>query len=103
MQTFQRKRVTMFTVRFKSMAAVFAVAFVTACASSGFDSRAIEGGPGQAIVVDIVGSDTGMVSDREGSRLYELQVEVSNDSDVPLTVTRITITTASNGAFQVQP
>lgn len=102
MQTFQRKRVTMFTVRFKSMSAVFAVAFVTACASSGFDSQAIEGGPGQPIVVDIVGADAGIVSDREGSRLYELRVEVSNDSDVPLTVTKIMITSEGSGAFQVQ-
>jgi hypothetical protein len=103
MQTFQRKRVTMFTVRFKSMSAVFAVAFVTACAtSSGLDSQVIEGGPGQPIVVDIVGADSGMLTDREGSRLYELQVEVSNDSDVPLTVTRIVVMTDGSGAFQVQ-
>ena len=84
--------------------AVFAVAFVTACSSSsGIVSQAIEGGPGQEIVVGIAGVETGVLPDREGSREYEVQVEVSNDSNLPQTVTRITIRTEGSGAFQLQP
>ncbi len=84
--------------------AAFAVAFVTACSSSsGIVSQAIEGGPGQEIVVSIAGVETGALSDREGSHEYEVQIEVSNDSNLPQTVTRITIKTEGNGAFQLQP
>ncbi len=91
-------------VRHKTILAALAVAFVTACSSSsGLVSQSIEGGPGQPIVVDISGVDNPMLTDREGSRDYEIQVEVSNDSDVPLTVTRITVKTEGSGAFQVQP
>ena len=56
----------------KSLVAL-AVAFVTACGSSGIVSQAIEGGPGQEIVVEIAGVDAGMLMDREGSRDYEVQ------------------------------
>lgn len=81
----------------------FAVTFVTACSSSsGLVSQAIEGGPGQEIAVSIAGVETGNLPDREGSRQYEVQIEVSNDSNLPQTVTRITIRTDS-GAFQLQP
>ncbi|HEY3052075.1 MAG TPA: hypothetical protein VGK04_01665 [Thermoanaerobaculia bacterium] len=65
-------------------------------------SQAVEGGPGQPISVAI-GATTGVSTDREGTREYVLQVEVSNNSDVPVTVTRISVMTAGNGAFQVQP
>jgi hypothetical protein len=85
------------------LAVAFAVAFVTACSSStGVVSQAIEGGPGQEIAVSIAGVETDMLPGREGSQ-YEVQVEVSNDSNLPQTVTRITIKTDGNGAFQLQP
>jgi hypothetical protein len=85
------------------VAVAFAVAFVTACSSStGIVSQEIEGGPGQEITVSIAGVETGVFADREGSRQFEVQVEVSNDSNLPQTVTRITIKTDGGGAFQLQ-
>jgi hypothetical protein len=86
----------------KSLVAL-AVAFVTACSSSGIVSQSIEGGPGQEIVVSIAGVDAGMLPDREGGHDYEIQVEVSNDSNLPQTVTEISIRTEGGGAFQLQP
>jgi hypothetical protein len=86
------------------VAVAFAVAFVTACSSStGVVSQAIEGGPGQEIAVSIAGVETDVFADREGSRQYEVQIEVSNDSNLPQTVTRITIRTDGSGPFQLQP
>lgn len=86
------------------VAVAFAVAFVTECSSStGIASQAIEGGPGQEIAVSIAGVETDLFADREGSRQYEVQIEVSNDSHLPQTVTQITIKTDGNGPFQVQP
>ncbi|HEV8658386.1 MAG TPA: hypothetical protein VGS96_07130, partial [Thermoanaerobaculia bacterium] len=76
----------------------------TGCASSGLVSQTIEGGPGQAISVDIAAVDNALtIEDRDHSRQYTVQVEVSNISDVPLTVSQITIRTAGSGAFQVLP
>lgn len=90
-------------MRLREMTVVLAVAFVTTCSSSsGLNSQVIEGGPGQPIVVSIAGVDTGIVVDREGARQYDVQVEVSNDAEVPLTVTRISIVPVFNGAFQIQ-
>ncbi len=91
-------------VRYTATLAALAVAFVTACSSSsGLVSQAIEGGPGQPIVVDIAGVESPSLTDREGSRDFQVQVEVSNDSDGPLTVIRISIRPEGSGAFQVQP
>src|SRR6476620_1603000 len=80
------------------------VSLLVACGSSsaGLVSQVVEGGPGQPITVDITGAENQTFPDREGWRQYELHVEVSNLSDVPQTVTRISITSEGSGAFQVQ-
>ena len=81
-----------------------ALAFSLAAAcrsSSGIVSQAVEGGPGQPIVVDIVGAESSRFADREGSREYELHIEVSNVSDLPQTVTRISVRSDGSGAFEV--
>src|SRR6266540_38889 len=77
---------------------------LTACASSSsLVSQTIEGGPGQPISVDIAAVDNAVtIEDPDHSRQYTLQVEVSNISNVPLTVSHIAIQSGS-GAFQVSP
>ena len=78
---------------------------LTGCASSsGLVSQTIEGGPGQPISVDIAAVDNAVtIEDPDHSRQYTVQVEVSNISDVPLTVGQIAIRTGGSGAFQVSP
>ena len=90
------------TTRF---AAALGVAFLMAgCpSSSGLISQSVEGGPGQAISVSILGAESDQLADRDGTRQYILQVEVSNNSDVPETVTSISIRDSGGTAFQIQP
>ncbi len=84
---------------------VLLVAIVTACSSSdAFEKHLIEGGPGQAITVDITGVDSSLtVRDPDRSRRYTLQIEVGNSTDALLTVTQISVNTDGNRAFQVYP
>jgi hypothetical protein len=65
---------------------------VMGCSSGMTAIDAIEGGPGQDISVAVGGVEESMMPiDREGSRTYNLQIEVSNNSNTPVTVTRITV------------
>jgi hypothetical protein len=87
------------------VAAAFLAAVMASCASSSSPpDMDIEGGPGQDITVSIAGVENSpMLSDREGSRSYVLGIEVFNNSDLPVTVTRIAITSEmSSSAFQIQ-
>lgn len=87
------------------MRTIAALLLVTACASSdGLVKNEIMGGPGQDIAVGIVDLDTPLGTlDREGTRQYTVHLEVTNMTDVPLTVEKIVITPSqSGGAFQVQ-
>lgn len=85
-------------------AALGVAILIASCgSSSGLISQSVEGGPGQPISVSIVGAESDQLGDREGTRQYVLQVEVSNNSDVPETVTRISISDSSDSAFQIQP
>ena len=83
---------------------VVIVLALTGC-SSGMDAtNAIEGGPGQDISVAVGGIEQSMMPiDREGTRSYDLQIEVSNNSNSPVTVTRITVgpATGMSQAFAV--
>ncbi len=80
-------------------------AVLAGCASTGgFDSRVIEGGPGQPIEVSISGVDNAVITpDADGSRQYTVEVEVGNSENYPVTVTQISIRTSGNGAFQLSP
>jgi len=78
---------------------------IAACASSsGLENNLIEGGPGQAITVEINAVDnSNTLRDPDKSRQYAIEVEVGNSSDTLVTVTQISITTDGSGAFQVYP
>jgi hypothetical protein len=89
------------TTRFT--AALGVAILIAGCgSSSGLISQAVEGGPGQPISVSIIGAESEQLADHEGMRQYILQVEVSNDSDVPVTVTRISIGDNGVSAFAVR-
>lgn len=79
------------------------ILLLTACSTSdGLQRNLIEGGPGQAINVYVAGVDnSNILEDNEGSRQYVIQVEVSNNLDVPVTVERITVRPGSRRAFQL--
>lgn len=65
---------------------------IAGCSGATIATDAVEGGPGQDISVAVGGVEQSMVMlDREGTRSYTLQIEVSNNSNVPVTVTRITV------------
>ena len=69
---------------------------VMGCTSGTIAMDAIEGGPGQDISVAVGGIEQSMMPvDREGTRSYNLQIEVSNNSNTPVTVTRITVAPAT--------
>lgn len=90
------------TTRFT--AALGVALLIAGCgSSSGLISQSVEGGPGQPISVSILGAESDQLGDRDGTRQYILQVEVSNNSDVPVTVTRISISDNGASAFQIQP
>lgn len=90
------------TTRFT--AALGVALLIAGCgSSSGLISQSVEGGPGQPISVSILGAESDQLGDRDGTRQYILQVEVSNNSDVPVTVTRISISATGASAFQIQP
>ncbi|MGZ8853534.1 MAG: hypothetical protein ACXW2X_09060 [Thermoanaerobaculia bacterium] len=90
------------TIRFT--AALGVALLIGGCgSSSGLISQSVEGGPGQPISVSILGAESNQLADRDGARQYILQVEVSNNSDVPETVTRISISDSGASAFQIQP
>jgi hypothetical protein len=83
---------------------IVAVLLLFGCSSNmGIVSDAIEGGPGQDISVAVAGlesSDLGRGF--RGRRDYVMQVEVSNNSDHAVTVTRIIIRPTSMGqAFRI--
>lgn len=87
------------------MRAFAALLLMTACASSdGLVKNEIMGGPGQDIAVGIVDVDSPLGTiDREGTQQYTVHLEVTNMTDVPLTVEKVAITPSqSGGAFQVQ-
>jgi hypothetical protein len=91
-------------VTIRLIAALGVASLIAGCgSSSGLSSQVVEGGPGDPISVEVVGAESGQLADRDGTRQYVLQIEVSNNSDVPETVTRISITDMTHGAFQVQP
>ena len=72
--------------------------------SSGLEVHTYPGGPGQPISVGIASVDNSItIEDPDGSRQHTVQVEVSNVSDVVLTVTQISIRTEGSSAFQVYP
>ena len=71
---------------------VILVLVIVSCSGATIATDAIEGGPGQDISVAVGGVEESMVMlDREGTRSYTLQIEVSNNSNVPVTVTRIAV------------
>src|SRR5688572_21740186 len=77
---------------------------VTGCSSGTVAMDGIEGGPGQDISVAVGGVEQSMMPiDREGTRSYKLQIEVSNNSNTPVTVTRITVgpATGMSQAFAI--
>src|SRR5512138_3557494 len=84
---------------------VFSLLLAAACSSSsGLDTNFIEGGPGQAITVDISGVDNSLLlTDPDKSRQYTVEVEVGNSSGALITVTQISIQTDGYNAFQVYP
>ena len=85
-------------------AALGVALLIASCgSSSGLISQSVEGGPGQPITVSILGAEPDQLVDRDGARQYILQVEVNNNSDVPVTVTRISIGDNGASAFQIQP
>lgn len=90
------------TTRFTAVLGV-ALLIARCGSSSGLISQSVEGGPGQPISVSILGAESDQLGDRDGTRQYILQVEVSNNSDVPVTVTRISISATGASAFQIQP
>jgi hypothetical protein len=79
--------------------------WLTACSSTDpFEKNMIEGGPGQDINVYVADVDNSTwVPGPDGSRQYTIHFEVSNNSNVPLTVTRITVRSSEAGAFQITP
>ena len=84
---------------------VLPLLLIAACtSSSGLQNNLIEGGPGQAITVEINAVDnSSALRDPDKSRQYSIEVEVGNSSDTVVTVTQISITTDGSGAFQVYP
>ncbi len=87
------------------MAAALQIVLLIACSSSdGLVRRDIIGGPGQDISVGVVDLESPVGTlDLEGTRLYTVHIEISNNSDVPLTVMKITIgPSESLAAFRVE-
>jgi hypothetical protein len=84
-------------------ASLFLLIAIGGCASTSLPVDAIEGGPGQDISVFLAGVDeTDMPIDMSGTHGYNVQVEVSNNSNRPVTVTRIVVTPPSlPQAFQI--
>jgi len=84
--------------------AAVALLLVGCSSTPGLETNTYPGGPGQPISVGIAAVDNGvMLPDPDQSRQYTVQVEVSNISDLPLTVSQISIRTDGSGAFQVYP
>ncbi|HEU4521855.1 MAG TPA: hypothetical protein VFT12_07625 [Thermoanaerobaculia bacterium] len=79
------------------------MALFMGCASSSLPVNAIEGGPGQDISVALAGiEESDLPLDSGGSRNYLVQLEVSNNSNRPITVTRIGVAPPeSSRAFQL--
>src|SRR5688500_8547378 len=88
----------------KSMIPCALVLWLAGCSSMDGPDNAIEGGPGQDIGVAIAGLDSSEIPlGLKGARNYMLQVEVSNNSDHPVTVSRITIRPSAMGqAFRLE-
>ncbi|HEX6177159.1 MAG TPA: hypothetical protein VF057_02275 [Thermoanaerobaculia bacterium] len=75
---------------------------LTACASS-LPDLAVEGGAGQDISVAVAHVENpSMIEDRDGTRRYVIGVEVSNNSDHPVTVTSVSIHPEAMTAYQLQ-
>lgn len=77
---------------------------IAGCTSLPTTMDAVEGGPGQDISVGIAGVEESMMPiDREGTRAYKVQIEVSNNSNHPVTVTAISVGPASgmSGPFAI--
>ncbi|HWW62555.1 MAG TPA: hypothetical protein VN181_14375 [Thermoanaerobaculia bacterium] len=77
---------------------------LTACSSSGLiDKQAIEGGPGQDIGVALgnFNSRAAAPYDATTEDAYTIDIEVSNNSDGDVTVTRIAISPGESGAYSI--
>jgi hypothetical protein len=80
------------------------LAAATACSTSGgFERQTIEGGPGQPIMVELVGASMPLGSSNNLSvdQPVSIQLEISNDSDRDVTVTSITVQQHSAGSIQI--
>jgi len=83
------------------------VLFLAACSSStpGIDKRTFEGGPGQPIQVDLVGSSEPMMMFSRGHDLPQqvsFQFLVSNNSDETVTVKRIQVYQHGTAPIQLE-
>jgi hypothetical protein len=81
--------------------------FLAACSSTpGLDKRTFEGGPGQPIQVDLVGSSQPMMMYARGGRDLPQQVSfqflVSNNSDELVTVKRIQVYQHGTAPIQLE-
>ena len=81
---------------------LFLLVLLGGCAS--VPATSIEGGPGQDIRVGIAGVENSMLPlNREGARAYIVGIEVSNNSDHTITVTRISVSPEGmNSAFRIE-
>lgn len=81
------------------------VLLLTACSSSGLiDKQAIEGGPGQDIGVALGGfSGVSGIYDSSIEDTFTIDVEVSNNSDRDITVTRIAVSPFGGSAYSISP
>ena len=88
----------------RRMVIATALMLVAGCSNNmGIVSDAIEGGPGQDISVAVAGLESSELGRFRGPRDYVMQVEVSNNSDHPVTVTGINIRPTSMGqAFRLE-
>ena len=90
----------------KKTAISLLVLFLAACSSSnGIDKRTFEGGPGQPIEVDLVGSSQPMMmftNGREIPQQISFQFLVSNNSDATVTVKRIQVYQHGSAPIQLE-
>lgn len=88
------------------MKRTLAILLLTACSSSGLiDKQAIEGGPGQDIGVALGGFNGAATGSLDSAieDAFTIDVEVSNNSDHDVTVTRIAINPTGSGAYSISP
>jgi hypothetical protein len=100
------RRTSSLVPRPSSLLLLIALLATLRCASDPALGRdMIEGGPGQPISVAIGGVASEMMPTPEGAIQQTVQIEVSNNSDGPITVTSIKLyrDPSSTGAFQLEP